>query len=133
MKFLLFPGRRGGGGRRSHSASSDPPVAICSLCVPQRHISNIDKLFPKMEDVAKGLNLARWVMGAKPVAPPIVARGPPAFACANAHCCGRGTCPRTSVASSFFPPCLAQNISPTIPLQNYPLNRLTQSKKMTIF
>jgi len=36
------------------------------------YISNIDKLFPKMEDVAKGLNLARWVMGAKPVAPPIV-------------------------------------------------------------
>lgn len=35
------------------------------------YIANPDKLYPKMSDVAKAMNLSRWTSGAKPIVPPV--------------------------------------------------------------
>lgn len=37
------------------------------------YITSVDKLYPKMEDVAKTLGLSRWVSGAKPIIPQVPA------------------------------------------------------------
>lgn len=34
------------------------------------YISRIDKMYPKMDEMAKSMNLARWTAGAKPAIPP---------------------------------------------------------------